>query len=272
MTFIKNLINSKIQIKKLSIFKAILNILFLMVLVLSISFFSIFLVYKLNIDSYLITSIIIIISIILSIFILILCNQEKEYISTNSSVKKIDSTIVKYAFMLGIGIFLLNSSLLDPFLPKVPTSNEQAIDNALNEGILFFTLIITTIAPIFEEILMRGFFLNGFLKQYSPIFAIIISSIIFGIFHGNIPQFITATIIGCLLGLVYYHTNSLIICMIIHVANNASIFLIFLPNILLPSIICSIVFVIVGYILFRKGFLGLKLNEAIKCMTIKKVL
>ncbi|NFP89960.1 CPBP family intramembrane glutamic endopeptidase [Clostridium sporogenes] len=80
---------------------------------------------------------------------------------------------------------------------------------------MIISLII--IAPIFEEILMRGIILEGFLNKYKPVTAIIASSIIFGAMHLNIPQFINATIIGIL----YYKTRSLALCIVAHMLNNA---------------------------------------------------
>lgn len=84
---------------------------------------------------------------------------------------------------------------------------------------MIISLII--IAPIFEEILMRGIILEGFLNKYKPATAIIASSIIFGTMHLNIPQFINATIIGIFLGMVYYKTRSLALCIVAHMLNNA---------------------------------------------------
>ena len=77
-----------------------------------------------------------------------------------------------------------------------------------------------TVAPIFEEIFMRGIILAGLLKKYSPKKAIIISAIIFGVWHFNIHQSVNATLIGLVLGIIYYKTNSLILCIVLHMTNN----------------------------------------------------
>jgi membrane protease YdiL (CAAX protease family) len=64
-------------------------------------------------------------------------------------------------------------------------------------------LVITVIvAPIFEEILFRGVFLNV-LTRYTDGFAVVASSIAFGIAHGNLIQGTFAFFCGILFGCAY---------------------------------------------------------------------
>jgi uncharacterized protein len=85
-------------------------------------------------------------------------------------------------------------------------------------------LIVVTVlaAPVFEELIFRGIILDGFLKRYKPWTAIFLSSLIFGIAHLNIPQFINAMMIGILMGWVYWKTSSLLLTILIHFINNLS--------------------------------------------------
>ena len=85
--------------------------------------------------------------------------------------------------------------------------------------------IIAIVAPIFEELIFRGIILDGLLKRYTPITAIVVSSILFGIVHLNPWQFITGLAIGFFSGWVYYKTRSVLPSIIIHVSSNASVFL-----------------------------------------------
>ncbi|WP_242831657.1 CPBP family intramembrane glutamic endopeptidase [Clostridium botulinum] len=102
----------------------------------------------------------------------------------------------------------------------MPESFEKIFEEiSENPYVMVISLII--IAPIFEEILMRGIILEGFLNKYKPVTAIIASSIIFGAMHLNIPQFINATVIGMFLGMLYYKTRSLALCIVVHMLNNA---------------------------------------------------
>lgn len=91
-------------------------------------------------------------------------------------------------------------------------------------------LIMTVMmAPIFEEIIFRGIIQKGLInKGVEPWKAILYASIIFGIVHGNPWQFISAVMLGCVLGLVYYKTKSLLIPILLHGFNNLTLSLLVL--------------------------------------------
>ncbi|MGU3373917.1 CPBP family intramembrane glutamic endopeptidase [Chryseobacterium sp. M5A1_1a] len=91
-------------------------------------------------------------------------------------------------------------------------------------------LIMTVImAPIFEEIIFRGIIQKGLInKGVKPWKAILYASIIFGVVHGNPWQFISAVMLGCVLGLVYYKTKSLLIPILLHGFNNLTLSLLVL--------------------------------------------
>jgi len=84
-------------------------------------------------------------------------------------------------------------------------------------------MIITAVicAPIFEEIVFRGIIQKGLInKGVEPWKAIISASVIFGLVHGNPWQFVGAVLLGCVLGVVYYKTKSLLLPMLLHGFNN----------------------------------------------------
>lgn len=84
-------------------------------------------------------------------------------------------------------------------------------------------MIITAVicAPIFEEIVFRGIIQKGLInKGVRPVNAILMASVIFGLVHGNPWQFVGAVLLGCVLGLVYYKTKSLLLPMLLHSFNN----------------------------------------------------
>lgn len=84
-------------------------------------------------------------------------------------------------------------------------------------------MIITAVicAPIFEEIVFRGIIQKGLInKGIKPVNAIIIASVVFGLVHANPWQFVGAVLLGCVLGLVYYKTKSLLLPMLLHGFNN----------------------------------------------------
>ena len=116
------------------------------------------------------------------------------------------------------------SVVVDPIgnlLPEMSPEIEESM-NRLMHGPLWLSLLTTAVfAPFFEEWLCRGMILRGLLQRIKPVWAILISGLIFGVIHGNIWQAIPATIIGSFFGYVYYKTGSLKLTMLMHCANNA---------------------------------------------------
>lgn len=124
-------------------------------------------------------------------------------------------------FFLGAIVILCSGIILELFFYYVPPSKTYIalMEERLGGG-LFSIITTIIIAPILEEILMRGIILDGFLKRYNPSKAIIWSAIIFGLFHLNPWQGGTGIVIGLLLGWLYWKTGSLWLCITLHAFNN----------------------------------------------------
>ena len=82
-------------------------------------------------------------------------------------------------------------------------------------------LAIAIVGPVLEELLFRGAITHALLQQYNPTKAILISALLFGVFHINPAQILPAFLIGILLAWTYYKTGSLIPCILMHVLNNS---------------------------------------------------
>lgn len=101
----------------------------------------------------------------------------------------------------------------------IPNIMEQSFD-ILQSG-WGGILAIAIVGPILEEVLFRGAITKALLQKYSPAKAIVISALLFGVFHLNPAQILPAFLMGLLLGWVYYKTASLIPCILMHILNNA---------------------------------------------------
>lgn len=84
----------------------------------------------------------------------------------------------------------------------------------------FMSMVIA--APVIEELLFRGIVLDGFLKRYPVWVAIALSAFMFGVFHFNPYQLIGGFTTGCFIGWIYYHTRSVLPCIIIHACMNSA--------------------------------------------------
>lgn len=107
-----------------------------------------------------------------------------------------------------------------PFFGKYYDFFTQMMEKLTDDPVV---MIITAVicAPIFEEIIFRGIIQKGLMnKGVEPKVAIVFASVIFGAVHGNPWQFVGAVLLGCVLGLVYYKTKSLLLPMLLHGFNN----------------------------------------------------
>lgn len=101
--------------------------------------------------------------------------------------------------------------------------------NQLTDDPVIMLIMTVIMAPIFEEIIFRGIIQKGLInKGVAPWKAILYASIIFGVVHGNPWQFISAVMLGCVLGLVYDKTKSLLIPILLHGFNNLTLSLLVL--------------------------------------------
>jgi uncharacterized protein len=86
--------------------------------------------------------------------------------------------------------------------------------DSLALGIFFFTAAIA--APIFEEILFRGFLLPS-LTRYIPVWgSILASSLLFAIAHLSLSEVLPLTALGIVLGVVYTRSRNLLAPMLLH--------------------------------------------------------
>jgi len=132
------------------------------------------------------------------------------------------------------------------------------VSDMITSNPLFITIICAGILiPIVEEILFRGLIFNRIKCQYNFVAGLLISSLLFGIYHGNIVQGIYATLLGIFLGFAYHKTKSILIPIFIHMGGNTfvSIYGKLGENeenigILVVTVAISIIFALIGTIYF----------------------
>lgn len=151
-----------------------------------------------------------------SIYILVLITryQLKVNIFNNISLKGI-----LLAFGCPILFFLLLDKLLDPFFDSFFTASaneyKKTIAQLRQYPIVSF-IRVCLLAPVVEEILIRGCILDSLKIEYGITLALLISSLLFAALHFNFVQTLSAVICGLILGLLYINTGSLFSCILSH--------------------------------------------------------
>ncbi len=100
---------------------------------------------------------------------------------------------------------------------------EKIIENRF--GFLGAVFKVAILAPIIEETLFRGIIMHGFMRNYKNWYSIVISALMFSIYHLNPWQMPYTFFLGLLLGWLMVRSQSLTLCIIAHSLNNLIVLL-----------------------------------------------
>ena len=140
-------------------------------------------------------------------------------------------TVLAWSVVAAMGA-LVPSIWIQEQMPELPNFAEQEFSSIL--GTPWGYLTIGLLAPLSEEIVLRGAILKELLKseKLSVWTAITISALMFALIHMNPAQMPHAFLIGLLLGWMYWRTGSILPGVAYHWANNSIAFVMyaFYPN------------------------------------------
>lgn len=143
---------------------------------------------------------------------LVKCYRMKsDMFSSMSSKSLLLSTLLVFSSMLALNIFVQWFRLEDILAAQFDGLAHNVV------GVITMSLL----APLLEEVFFRGAIQGYLLKRYKPWVAILSASLVFGIFHMNPVQVVYATLLGIVLGWIYYRTGSLLSVIVGHVLNNS---------------------------------------------------
>jgi len=110
----------------------------------------------------------------------------------------------------------------NPILPLVLEGHDSI-------AMLIFGLTACVAAPLFEEMIFRGFLLPS-LTRYLPVWgAILISSLLFAIAHLSLSEVLPLATLGIVLGVVYTRSRNLLAPMLLHsLWNSGTLFSLFI--------------------------------------------
>lgn len=146
---------------------------------------------------------------------------------------------------------ILVATLVGVLSPESMENFNNLMGSALsgNEFMAFLSVVI--LAPIAEEILFRGIIFRMLSKHWSEVAAIIVSAVLFGLYHMNLLQTIYVLPIGLLLGYTAYKCKSVLPCILIHMINNFMPYVVgILPQKLQAEWFIVIVFVVCAAVLY----------------------
>lgn len=93
--------------------------------------------------------------------------------------------------------------------------------NPTDFGSFVLAVFVLAVVPaICEEIIFRGIIFNGLRKRFKTIHAIVLSALLFALFHASLQQFVYPFILGMVMAWVVARTGSLIASILVHFVNN----------------------------------------------------
>lgn len=109
----------------------------------------------------------------------------------------------------------------------------DVLNEAVNASPIWVTAICTCVlAPILEEIVFRKLIIDR-VKPFGELRACLVSALIFGLFHGNLRQFMYAAAIGFIFSYVYVKTNNIVYSIAMHAGINL------LGSVIIPNILSN---------------------------------
>lgn len=142
-------------------------------------------------------------------------NLEKHSLNITTFISYI--AVALTLMWLGNIIGLIITAIISIATPTDVINPVEALLNSTN--IWINLLLISIIGPIFEEFFFRKLLIDRTIK-YGAKLSIILSALMFGLFHGNLNQFFYTFFIGGFFAYVYIKTGKLIYPVLLHIIIN----------------------------------------------------
>lgn len=130
---------------------------------------------------------------------------------------------VRSLHLCGNGCQCHRACLLQPagrFLELFGLQPHVAISIPQNPlALLLFAVQLCVLTPLVEEVVFRGIIFQS-MRRFGDSFALVLSAILFALFHGNLSQAPNAFLMGLVIGYLVLYSGSLWVGIIIHAVNN----------------------------------------------------
>ncbi|MBT6153270.1 MAG: CPBP family intramembrane metalloprotease [Planctomycetaceae bacterium] len=130
------------------------------------------------------------------------------------------------AVLLPVALHPLSLELLaslEWFFPQLPSAVTAQLAALTDNNLpLWLVLLVFAVTPaVCEEVAFRGFIMSGFSHSNRKWLPIMLSALAFGLVHMIPQQVFNATLLGVVLGLIVYHSRSLVPAILFHLTYNS---------------------------------------------------
>lgn len=135
----------------------------------------------------------------------------------SSLLMGIGLAVLMHPISIEMSVFVVERGIL----PPAPAAGLGVLKTAMSQANPWLVITVFALTPaICEELAFRGFILSGLARGGRLTGAIILSSLMFGIFHLIPQQAFNAAIVGLLIGLIAVHSRSIFPAMAFHLVSN----------------------------------------------------
>lgn len=119
------------------------------------------------------------------------------------------------------GCQLLNDLIFVSGLHELfPSYTETASLTIHTQPFWMIFLTVVVVAPVAEEIIFRGLMFRRMKDWLKPVTAVFLSALAFGLYHGNMVQFLYAFLMGAVFAMIYHRTGMLQTSIVAHLTAN----------------------------------------------------
>ena len=135
-----------------------------------------------------------------------------------SAGKFLLALIMCYPIMYGSNLIgLIITGIIE--MIKGSAVNNELLSAVTDMNMIVIILYMVIIAPVMEELIFRKLIVDR-TARYGQGVAVVISGIMFGLFHGNLNQFVYATTLGMFFAFLYVKTGNIKITIGLHMIIN----------------------------------------------------
>lgn len=141
---------------------------------------------------------------------------------SRSYMQKRPWAVLIWTALLALGSIPLSDAFSSLTNVKMPADALQLLTTLVTHP--WGWIAVGVLVPIAEEMVFRGAILRTLLTLCGHRWrwgAIVLSALLFGLAHGNMAQLLNATLLGCLLGWLYYRSGSIAPGIVFHMVNNS---------------------------------------------------
>lgn len=139
------------------------------------------------------------------------------------TVKERETSITAWSVLVVMAVALcvsLNALIGFSGLDKFSQKYQQVAETLYSGGVLLELLTVGILGPVCEELIFRGLMFQRLCGYVKPVIAVLVSALMFGVYHGNIVQGVYAFVLGTVMALCYLRFQTLWAPIVIHVVAN----------------------------------------------------